>query len=97
MLFVYDIFRRKNVDNCVMKKSITVDSAKSYVESLIGRDVNVKVNRGRNRIKRYQGVVSEAHDNVFVVTLKSDLFDRISCTYTDMVCGDIAIAEASTV
>ena len=55
------------VNNRNMKKSVTIDSAKSYVESLVGRDVNVKVNRGRNRIKRYQGVVSEAHDNVFVV------------------------------
>ena len=74
-----------------MKKSITLDSAKSYVESLIGQNVAVKVNRGRNKIKRYKGVVSEAHPNVFVVKLDSDLFDRISCTYTDILCGSIVI------
>lgn len=74
-----------------MKKAITLDSAKSYVESLVGRDVDVKVNRGRNKIKRYKGVVSEAHPNVFIVKLNNDLFDRISCTYTDILCGTIHI------
>ena len=74
-----------------MKKSITLDSAKSYIESLVGHNVDVKVNRGRNKIKRYKGVVSEAHPNVFVVKLQSDIFDRISCTYTDILCGQVHI------
>ena len=74
-----------------MKKSVTIDSAKSYVESLVGRNVALKVNRGRNKIKRYKGIVSEAHPNVFVVKLDNDLFDRISCTYTDILCGNIII------
>ncbi|MDE7454392.1 MAG: Veg family protein [Clostridia bacterium] len=77
-----------------MKKSITLDSAKNYVESLVGQDVNVKVNRGRNKIRKYKGIVSEAHPNVFVVKLKDDLFDRISCTYTDIVCGNIYIESS---
>lgn len=87
----FGIFRRYFVNNCRMKKAITLDSAKSYVESLVGRDVDLKVNRGRNKIKKYKGVVSEAHPNVFVVTLYNDLFDRISCTYTDILCGSIVI------
>lgn len=74
-----------------MKKSVTLDSAKSYVEGLVGVKVDLKVNRGRNKIKRYKGVVSEAHPNVFVVKLDNDLFDRISCTYTDILCGSIII------
>ena len=74
-----------------MKKTISIDSAKSYVESLVGKDVNVKVNRGRNKIKRYKGKISQAYDNVFIVELANDIFDRISCTYTDIVCGEIAI------
>lgn len=79
-----------------MKKSVTLDSAKSYVESLVGHSVDVKVNKGRNKIKRYKGVVSEAHPNVFVVKLDNDLFDRISCTYTDILCGQIVINGISS-
>ena len=74
-----------------MKKSITIDSAKSYVESLVGCNVDLKVNRGRNKIKRYKGKVTETHPNVFIVKLDNDLFDRNSCTYTDILCGSIVI------
>ncbi len=74
-----------------MRKSISLDDAREYVSNLVGRDVDVKVNRGRNKIKKYRGVISEAHENVFVIKLQNDIFDRISCTYTDMVCGEISL------
>lgn len=77
-----------------MKKTVSVEAAREYVSGLVGRDVDVKVNRGRNKVKRYKGVISEAHENVFVVKLKNDLFDRISCSYTDMVCGEISVVNA---
>lgn len=77
-----------------MKKNVSVEAAREYVSGLVGRDVDVKVNRGRNKVKRYKGVISEAHENVFVVKLKNDLFDRISCSYTDMVCGEISVVNA---
>lgn len=91
LYIVSSIFSAFFGNNRRMKKSFTIDSAKNYVESLVGSNVDVKVNRGRNKIKRYKGVVSEAHPNVFVVKLDDDLFDRISCTYTDVLCGSITL------
>lgn len=79
-----------------MKKSQTVDDAKRYIQSLLGRNVDVKLNRGRNKIKHYKGVVSEAHSNVFVVRLTNEIFDRISCSYSDVVCGEIALREQTS-
>ena len=76
-----------------MKKSLNVDDAKNMVQALLGRSVDVKLNRGRNKIKRYKGVVSEAHSNVFVINLTNEIFDRISCSYIDLVCGEIALQE----
>lgn len=76
-----------------MKKSQTVDDAKRLILSLLGRNVDVKLNRGRNKIKHYKGVVTEAHSNVFVIKLTNDIFDRISCSYSDVVCGEIALRE----
>lgn len=76
-----------------MKKTLNVDDAKQMVKQLVGRDVDVRLNRGRNKIRYYRGVVSEAHPNVFVVSLYDDLFDRISCSYVDVVCGEIALRE----
>ena len=74
-----------------MKKSLDVDGAKQFVLNMLGRSVDVKLNRGRNKIKHYKGVVSEAHSNVFIIKLTDDIFDRISCSYIDLVCGDIKI------
>ena len=76
-----------------MKKTLNVEDAKNIVQNLIGRSVDVKLNRGRNKIKHYKGVVSEAHSNVFVINLTNDIFDRISCSYIDLVCGEIALKE----
>ena len=72
-----------------MKKTLDVDGAKQLVYNMLGRNVDVKLNRGRNKIKHYKGVISEAHSNVFVIKLTDDIFDRISCSYIDLVCGEI--------
>ena len=76
-----------------MKKAIDVDGAKQFILNLLGRNVDVKLNRGRNKIKHYKGVISEAHSNVFIIKLTDDIFDRISCSYIDLVCGEISMRE----
>lgn len=80
-----------------MRKSIDVDGAKQLVLNMLGRSVDVRLNRGRNKIKHYKGVISEAHSNVFVIKLTEDIFDRISCSYIDLVCGEIALKEQPSV
>lgn len=77
-----------------MKKSLDVDGAKQFVLNMLGNNVDVKLNRGRNKIKHYKGVISEAHSNVFVIKLTDDIFDRISCSYIDLVCGEIKISQS---
>ncbi len=74
-----------------MKKKTTVDDAKAMVTSMLGSKVSVRLNRGRNRIENHVGIVSEAHSNVFIVSLTDELFDRISCSYVDVVCGEIKL------
>lgn len=72
-------------------KKISVDDAKTMVYGLLGKGVDVRLNRGRNKIKHYKGVLSEAHSNVFVIKLADDIFDRISCSYIDLICGELTI------
>ena len=74
-----------------MKKRITVEDAKEQVAVMLGKDVAVRINRGRNRIKCCRGKVSEVHSNVFVVNLFGEIVDRISCSYVDVVCGEIKL------
>ena len=79
-----------------MKTVANLDAAKSKVQELLGKRVSVKLNKGRNRVKHYDGVVQEMHSNVFVVKVFDNAaFDRISCSYTDMLCGEVALSEVS--
>lgn len=72
----------------------SLDAAKNKVRNLLGKRVSVKLNKGRNRVRNYHGVLQEMHSNVFVVKLADNAaFDRISCTYTDMLCGEVAVSE----
>lgn len=79
-----------------MKKPIDADMVKRYVFALLGKKVTVKHNRGRNRVSRYKGVLTEAHSNVFVVSLQNEVTDRLSCSYSDVVCGEIVLREDVT-
>ncbi len=72
-------------------KRLDVDEAKNIVNRLLGHNVDVRLNRGRNKIRHYKGVLTEAHSNVFVIKLADDLFDRISCSYVDLICGELVI------
>ena len=77
-----------------MRSVASLDAAKTSVQNLLGKHVLVKLNKGRNKVKNYSGVVQEIHSNVFVVKLADNaLFDRISCSYTDMLCGEVALSE----
>ncbi|MCM1289725.1 MAG: Veg family protein [Corallococcus sp.] len=77
-----------------MKKGANLDDIKAKVGLLVGKPVSVRLNRGRNRVKNYRGVLTEVHGNVFVVTLSgATVIDRISCSYTDMLCGEVTISE----
>ena len=79
-----------------MKTVANLDAAKTKVQSLLGKNVSVKLNKGRNRVKHYSGVVQEMHSNVFVVKLADNAaFDRISCSYIDLLCGEVALSETS--
>ena len=80
-----------------MKRSANLDEVKAKVNKLKGKLVSVRLNRGRNRVKNYRGVISEVHNNVFVVTLNvCNVVDRISCSYSDMLCGEVTISEQHT-
>ena len=74
----------------MQKKTPDITLAKKKVESLLGKQLKVRYNKGRNKIVYFDGVISEFYNNVFIITVKDEIFDRISCSYTDLLCGDIA-------
>lgn len=71
------------------KQTVSLDAVKNKIEELKGKDVKIRLNRGRNRIQFLKGKIDETYSSVFVVKIYDDIFDRLSCTYQDVLCGDV--------
>lgn len=74
------------------KSAMSTEEAKEFISSIIGVPVRVSVNKGRKRIVRYDGSVSEVYPAVFTLKVDNDrIIKRLSCSYSDVICGDIKI------
>ena len=71
------------------KQTINLDLIKTKVEELKGKDVKIRLNKGRNRIQFLKGKIDETYSSVFVIQIYDGIFDRLSCTYQDVLCGDV--------
>lgn len=71
-----------------------IEDAKGVVEKYLGKDLDIKYNKGRNRICHYKGRITQAYSNVFIITVYNEIFDRLSCSYTDILCGEISFKES---
>ncbi len=75
-----------------MKTLCNILQAKEKVENLKGKNVKLKINKGRNKIVHLTAIINEVYPSMFVIcpTSKVDL-DRKSYSYSDMLCGDIVL------
>lgn len=71
----------------------TLEDCKNAVMLLLGKDVTVRHNKGRNKIAVYSGIVTEAYGGVFVIKTEKTGVDRMSFSYKDILCGDIRLKE----
>ncbi len=77
------------------KTSITIEEVKQKIAALKGVAVRISVNKGRKRIVKYDGEVLETYPSVFTLKIKGDKnLEMLSCSYSDVVCGDIALKAA---
>ncbi len=71
------------------KQTVSLDLIRTKIEEIKGKDVKIRLNKGRNRIQFLKGKIDETYSSVFVVKIYDDIFDRLSCTYQDVLCGDV--------
>ena len=77
------------------KKSMSLSEAKDSIERLKGKLVQIKVNKGRKRILRYSGRVLELYPSVFTLKIDGDKnVEQLSCSYSDVICGDIVLVDS---
>ena len=62
--------------------------AKEQIESLIGKEVHIKANIGRNKYEYYEGVILQVYPYLFTVKV-ADLVKSFS--YVDLVTKDVQL------
>lgn len=78
------------------KRALSIEEVKSFVSSLENRPLRISVNKGRKKIVRYHGSVLAVYPQVFTLKIDDDKnLDRLSCSYSDIICGDIRLVEAT--
>ena len=78
----------------MIKKVKTIQVVKDEILSLIAQPVKVAVNRGRNKIEKYNGIVVSVHPNLFVVKIDDNpLISSLCCSYKEVICGEVKIAK----
>ncbi len=67
---------------------MNIDKIKKDINSLVGKDVLVSVNVGRNKREKYYGKVLEVYPYLFTIKVK-DIIK--SYTYNDILTKDVQI------
>ncbi|MBQ2723576.1 MAG: Veg family protein [Clostridia bacterium] len=75
-----------------MKTQLNWQEAKAYVCSLVGKNVHVKHNKGRNKYSNFCGVVSKVYPNVFILECTDYTVPTLTCAYSDVVCGNVQLS-----
>ena len=77
------------------KRCKTYEEVKTEIASLLGQEVKISINRGRNRSEKYDGTILFAYPNVFIFKVKgNELVKSLSISYNDLICGDARIKKA---
>lgn len=82
------------------KKTQSIDIIKAKIQSMLGKDINMSVCRGRKRISKYAGTIENTFPSVFIVRLKeieksTGMIPCLSYSYNDVLCGEVQIEEVS--
>ena len=78
-----------------MRKSIlNLTDIKQRINNIKGKDIDISINRGRKKIDSYCGTIENIYPSVFTVKIiDTDGFKSVTCSYSDVLCGDVKIVE----
>lgn len=68
---------------------MTIDHIKQELETHIGDVVTIKYNLGRNKYEKYDAVLKELYNHVFLVKINDEITKSFS--YTDVITKTIKI------
>lgn len=78
-----------------MKRNIIdLSSVKEKILALKGSTVKMEVNKGRNKIVKFNGVIVNVYPSVFTVEADTpQIPENKTFSYFDVLCGDVKILD----
>ena len=72
----------------------TVENIKQKILELKGKEVDLKINRGRRKVSSYRARIEDVYASVFTVRSCSQDYDSIfTYSYNDILCGEVKISN----
>ncbi len=71
----------------------TVDSIKQQILQLKGKEVNLKINRGRRKTNQFRARIEDVYPSVFTVKALLNLDAIYTYSYNDILCGEVKISN----
>lgn len=67
-----------------------IDTVKKQIAEIKDRDLIFRLNKGRNKFITLKGRINNTYPSIFTILTKTDDgMDIISCSYTDVLTGNI--------
>ena len=77
-----------------MKTTTTLSDVRSKVSDLKGKNIALKINKGRNKIVSLTAIIDQVYPSMFVISPTSEvILDRKSYSYSDVLCGDVKFID----
>ncbi|MCL2228936.1 MAG: Veg family protein [Firmicutes bacterium] len=83
------------------KTTLTVGEVKSTIDNLLGKEIKMRVCRGRKQVKKYTGVIENTFPSVFVVRIhdtietgtkqSAPVTPTLVYSYSDVICQEVLV------
>ena len=77
----------------MIKGALSLNGTKDKVKKFSGKNVEVKVNLGRNKFVSYKGKVTAVYPALFTVTPFEAFKGKTSFSYSEFMCGVVDVKE----
>lgn len=77
----------------MIKQNVNLAKTKDKVKNFFNKDVEVKVNLGRNKFVYYKGKITNIYPALFTITPTTDYKGKTAFSYSEYMCGIVDIKE----
>lgn len=74
-----------------MKGNLTnIDEVKAEIKNMVGKNINMEVNKGRNKIVKLCAKIDKVYPSMFEIKPNGNVvLDKTSYSYSEVLCGNI--------